>query len=125
MRYSAERPLTHMATLYAFLLSFVSPIFVSFSYALSRSQFYYNLTTPTTDTSRSLPTPRVTGEERRHYDEHRSDICQLIQPEVCSEMYIKPAAHDACFPAGLLSLDPHAGIGALTLSADWVKCCFY
>jgi len=25
---------------------------------------------------------------------------------------------------GLLSLDPHADIGALTPSADWIKCCF-
>jgi len=24
-----------------------------------------------------------------------------------------------------LSLDPHADTGALTPSADWVKCCFY
>jgi len=25
---------------------------------------------------------------------------------------------------GEVSLDPHADIGALTPSADWVKCCF-
>jgi len=25
----------------------------------------------------------------------------------------------------ILSLDPHADTGALTPSADWMKCCFY
>jgi len=47
-----------------------------------------------------------------------ASVCMKIQAYFLNQSY--SAYCRRCF-----RLDPHADTGVLTLSADWVKCCFY